>query len=77
MWPDGPSTPHHDPHPPGPGDLPPTPGFHPVVRGAEPAPLVKRALDEIEVHKQTLDDFAKRLEALEGRVAALESRSNA
>lgn len=47
------------------------------MRGAEPAPLVKRALDEIEVHKQTLDDFAKRLEALEGRVAALESRSNA
>ena len=65
------------PIPPGPGVLPPTSGFHPVVGGAEPAPLVKRTLDEIEIHTQTLDDFAKRLEALEGRVPALESRSNA
>jgi hypothetical protein len=66
------------PVPPGPGDILPSPETsRPILRGGEPVPLVMQAMEEIDVLKRGLADLLKRLEALEGRVAALESRSTA
>ena len=45
----------------------------PTRRGGEPVSLVLHALDEIESVKASVDALVKRLEALEHRVAALES----
>lgn len=61
------------PQPPGPGDLYPSPeGTRPIGRGEAPVPLVFQALEEIDALKKALADLAKRLEALEQRVAGLE-----
>jgi len=40
-------------------------------------PLVLQAMDEIDALKRNLADLLKRLESVEGRVAALESRRSA
>jgi len=61
------------PVPRGPGDLPVPPEKpQPAVRRGEPGSLVLQALEEIETLKHTLSELAKRLEAVERRVAALE-----
>jgi len=62
------------PVPRGPGDIPPGPETtQPKPRGGEPLPLAFQALDEIEAIKRSLAEFVKRIEALEHRVAALET----
>ena len=62
------------PQPRGPGDIPPGPEQPmPTPRRGEPVSLVLHALDEIESVKTAVDVLVKRLEALEHRVAALES----
>lgn len=62
------------PVPRGPGDLPPGPETtQPKPRGGEPLSLAFQALEEIEAIKRSLAEFVKRLEALEHRVAALET----
>ncbi len=62
------------PSPPGPGDIPlPPEGYRPIVRTNDPTPLVMQAMEEIDALKRGLADLTKRLEALEGRVAALEA----
>ncbi|HKZ89129.1 MAG TPA: hypothetical protein VJ300_02605 [Thermoplasmata archaeon] len=66
------------PVPPGPGDILPTPeGSRPLRGGGESMPLVLQAMDEIDALKRNLADLLKRLESVEGRVAALESRRSA
>ena len=66
------------PTPPGPGDLPPTPeGFHPVVRGGEPTPLVTQAMEKIDGLKRAFGDLMRRVESVEGRLGAFESRLSA
>ena len=40
-------------------------------------PLVLQAMDEIDALKRNLADLLKRLESVEGRVAALEPRRSA
>lgn len=62
------------PVPPGPGDIPRPPEEpRPYPRGGEPLPLVMQAMEEIDALKRTLGELTKRLEALEHRVATLES----
>lgn len=65
------------PVPPGPGDILPTPEGSRPLRGGESVPLALQAMDEIDALKRTLADLLKRLEGIEGRVAALESRRSA
>lgn len=63
------------PVPRGPGDLPTPPDEpRPAVRRGEPGSLVLAALEEIEALKRTLADLVKRLESLEHRISALETR---
>lgn len=63
------------PVPSGPGDLIPSPeASRPILRGGEPMPLVMQAMEEIDGLKRSLAETLKRLEGLEGRIAALESR---
>ncbi len=62
------------PKPQGPGDIPPGPEQPmPAPRGGEPVSLVFHALEELDSIKRAVEAFVKRLEALERRVAALES----
>ncbi len=62
------------PVPRGPGDLPPGPEEPaPARRGGEPTSLVFHALDELDAVKKAIESLTKRLEALEHRVASLES----
>ncbi len=62
------------PIPRGPGDIPTPPEEpRPAQRGGGTPPLVLQALEEIDSLRKTLEGFVKRIEALEHRVAALES----
>jgi hypothetical protein len=66
------------PVPPGPGDILPSPETsRPILRAGEPMPLVMQAMEEIDALKRGVADLLKRLEALEGRVAALEASQKA
>jgi len=62
------------PVPRGPGDIPPGPE-QPMAaqRGGQPVSLVFHALEELDAIKRSVGALVKRLEALEHRVAALES----
>jgi len=62
------------PTPRGPGDLVPSPEGTALPKlGGEPQPLALQALEEIEGLKRSVAEIAKRLEALEHRVAGLEA----
>ena len=62
------------PQPRGPGDIPPGPEHPmPAPRGGEPVNLVFHALEEIDSLKRGIETLVQRLDALEHRVAALES----
>ncbi len=62
------------PVPGGPGDIPPGPEQPmPAPRGGEPVSLVFHAMEELDSVKRAVAALVKRLDALERRVAALES----
>ncbi len=62
------------PVPGGPGDIPPGPEQPmPAPRGGEPVSLVFHAMEEMDSVKRAVAALVKRLDALEHRVAALES----